>query len=1071
MMRRNKRINIYLLLITMVFSLLLVGVLSACNKGDIIPFVVEEKKVGPQFLEGAQEEIFVNDTVVLSEYIEYVSGVDYSILIKDEEGNTQDITREIIWSTENPGNYTIVYTIKEGEKKGTNEFILKVSFPELSWDFTLQNLPYVYGDTLVFEDYFSEMNIYASLENYTVIMDSVEVDGNIIDLTKEESYTFNSMSDHVFKFHIESSDGQKREGREVISIKYIDEDYLRELEDMGISIYGDLYVQEGNYTMIAGSFCNGNNVWLRRENGPHNLPYIAYNGSYGSNSYVKVDFTGNNLPIFSFFRDENYSKSIFDGTKGVILTGGFTNNSGKSIHDTMCSRFTMYGPYMLHEYDRGASDTTNLGSMAGTIENPYPGSFRSLDENTQYRIIIGPSGIRKGRANLIGTITPVDTLFLQFDCVIINLSTKEIFSRFSLETYGIQALGFDEIPLDVTSNSFFNGNIVLYGKHGATTKLDKIYPIITGKSFSEILEEETVTSTFNEKAPKTIRKGDEISISSYIDTTNNYIFFYRDKDGNKYEISGSTFKIEETGSYRLYYSDGENLCAEMGIFVEDFSEEVSSWIKDNNIVFYGLKGIDENYSIQLDKGKKSDVIPSIYSSTNELSYMGFDGMYGAGDYLALEFTGKNLPMISFFNKEISTNPCDGKFGFTVNLSKYSKNTGKELTVHAPYKVFHFEGDGNLDDKTTSSRLLQRKGENGNPFVGSQESLQDEVKYGLLIGFSSANRNKTVLDLIIIDLGTKEIVTNISQPMDYQIYQYDNHQRYTHITGEFIGGITIYGFYDEELTLDKVYPIIENTSFASACANTFGTIKNFNIKYKSNMDENGRIVIEGGSIGYGGNYTGPNEGNLIDQGYISFVGNYSFNDFIAFDFTGKNMPEIAFFANNYDNSIYYGDGGKEGVVVVSGVTLWDGTNNNQILNGSTHVGIYGPYMTYIQDANMKGGSLSDSRSSHLARANLVDGKKYRIIIGFTQNSEKSMTLRYKLVDLESFTLIEDVQITTYEVFNNANYLGENVTTSSLAGSIVLYGKFRATTTIDKFLGIYEDTTIDEVYKEVVEDEKN
>ena len=54
-------------------------------------------------------------------------------------------------------------------------------------------------------------------------MDSVEVDGEITDLSDRESYVFNSMSDHTFKFHVESQDGQTAEGREVISIKYIDE--------------------------------------------------------------------------------------------------------------------------------------------------------------------------------------------------------------------------------------------------------------------------------------------------------------------------------------------------------------------------------------------------------------------------------------------------------------------------------------------------------------------------------------------------------------------------------------------------------------------------------------------------------------------------------------------------------------------------------------------------------------------------------------------------------------------------------------------------------------------------------
>ena len=86
-------------------------------------------------------------------------------------------------------------------------------------------------------------------------------------------------------------------------------------------------------------------------------------------------------------------------------------------------------------------------------------------------------------ANLLGTKTPVETVFLTFECVILNLDTKEVFSKFKVDSYGIQALGFQEIPVEETNNSFFTGNIVMYGKHGDRTTLNKIYPVITGKTF------------------------------------------------------------------------------------------------------------------------------------------------------------------------------------------------------------------------------------------------------------------------------------------------------------------------------------------------------------------------------------------------------------------------------------------------------------------------------------------------------------------------------------------------------------------------------------------------------------
>ena len=346
--------------------------MTACNNKDSggISFVEEEVKTGPQFLEGSLADVTVGDTVVLEEYIEYVTDSDYTIIITDEKGKEWDVTDRLIWKPEVAGKYTITYTVAKGDSKGTNTFVLNVSNPTLTWSFSLQNKPYNYGDTLVFNKYFSSMNIYASLREWNVVMDSVEVDDEVIDLTGKKEYTFQSLSDHLFCFHIESPDGQRCEGRELISIRYIDQEYMQTLTDMGITTYGELYVEEGNYTMVTGSYANGGTGWLKREYGPHNLPYIAYNGDYGFDSYVKVDFTGKNMPILSFFRDDNYSESVFDGGKGLMYTSGFNNNSGIAVHNEMCSRGTLYGPYMIHTYDRGSPDTTTLQSTGGSSDIP-----------------------------------------------------------------------------------------------------------------------------------------------------------------------------------------------------------------------------------------------------------------------------------------------------------------------------------------------------------------------------------------------------------------------------------------------------------------------------------------------------------------------------------------------------------------------------------------------------------------------------------------------------------------------------------------------------------------------------
>ena len=74
----------------------------------------------------------------------------------DEKGNVQDLTNEIVWFANEAGKYELTYTINSGAKKGTSKFTFNVTYPELTWEFSLQNLPYNFGQTLIFEDYFND---------------------------------------------------------------------------------------------------------------------------------------------------------------------------------------------------------------------------------------------------------------------------------------------------------------------------------------------------------------------------------------------------------------------------------------------------------------------------------------------------------------------------------------------------------------------------------------------------------------------------------------------------------------------------------------------------------------------------------------------------------------------------------------------------------------------------------------------------------------------------------------------------------------------------------------------------
>ncbi len=809
-MKKNFRKSI---LLTLGLTTVMTAGLALAACGNIVPFVEEEVKKGPQFLEGALSEIAIGDTIVLDEYVDYSQSDNFTLTLKDEAGEETDMTEEYTWYPEEPGTYVLTYTIHSGQHKGTASFTFYVAYPTLSWQFTLSGKPYNLGDELVFEEYFTDLDIYVPIDDYEVIMDGVEIGGTYIDLTEEESHVFESMDDHIFMFHVESPDGQRCDAREIISVKCVDEAALAMLEAMNATTYGELYLREEgetddkyvSSTLLKGMYNGGvnNGSVLSDKTTPHDVPYLAYNGDYGLNDYIKIDFTGKNMPIMSFFRGDDYKNNIFDHTKGFVVSGGFTNNSGVPIHADLSKKFYLYGPNMVSKYDENypGDNTQSLGAISNG-DNAYPGSIASLDEDTQYRLIAGFTGLRKGNTQHVTTRDPMESLYLTFSCLVLDLTNKEVFSEFTIETYALQACGYDFIPMDLENNSYLQGNIVLYGNYGVQTTWDRLYPVIQDKTYDQMFAEEVAQASFKQNAKKFVFVGKAANVSDFVDVQGEYSMFYRDEAGNDTPITGDTFTIHQEGNYTLFYKHGD--------------------------YYYGT----------------------------------------------LRF-----------------------------------------------------------------------------FVGGNE-------------------------------------------------------------------------------------------------------------YKTTTDANGRVVLGSGSIGNGGSYTGPNSNDLIDQAYKRIEGEYSFDDYIAFDFTGKNMPEIAFFAGDFNQSMYSQYGGKQGVVVASGVTLWDGSGPASLGSNGTQICVSGPYMANYSAATKDGGNLMNAFGSKLARANLADGTRYRVIMGFTKATDtRAITLRYALYNLDTGALVEEKAMDSWNMFSNPDYFEQSRDT--LVGSIILYGKFRAETTIDKLWGVYEDTTIADV----------
>ena len=239
-------------------------------------------------------------------------------------------------------------------------------------------------------------------------------------------------------------------------------------------------------------------------------------------------------------------------------------------------------------------------------------------------------------------------------------------------------------------------------------------------------------------------------------------------------------------------------------------------------------------------------------------------------------------------------------------------------------------------------------------------------------------------------------------------------------------------------------------------------------YKVNEGKAGAgesIVLNESGIGGGANYSkgqqhddGDDTPSFVHQSYLAIDGNFNMDDYVAFDFTGKNMPEVAFFAKNYNDSMYAEGTSKQGIVVVTGVTTWEGKVESGVNSNGTKINYSYPFM--IQDASDGGFARDSFANSKLGRANLVDGTHYRVIMGFTKYVEDGgIQLNWYLYNLDTKVVVEQSSMATWNFFRGNNASVNNMTVEDLVGSIVLYGKFGTDLTIDKLHGVYENTTID------------
>ncbi len=502
------------LLTCMTFVCLALGV--ACGKNK------------PAFNEGYMDVIELGEPIMLDEYVDPDTMDDYTLILRsDSTGEEIDLKERGQWTTRYPGTFTLTYKVLSGEKKGTVSTKLTVVVPEVQWTFTRNIIVARVEDTLEFKQLERDLNIsIESYYDYEFFVSQVKYDGGSETFTDETEYTFTREGNHVFTFGIKTEDGQVLSAEQMVNVRFkpmlgegaadwMSENNITASDYRTINADGSVELDAGYYN---GSYTDDN------------VPYLAFEGDYGANTFIKVDFTGKNLPQVAFFCDE-VTSSLTDGSRGIYIHNGLTTTNGTVWKALDSSRLTVFGPNKVG-YAKFDGDGRFSGSATGSEAAPCPMSYKALQEDCEYRYIVGFTNASKSSVTL--------------RILLINLTTMEREFDHSYNCTKVDGYGY------VDFTDYFHGSIVLYGRYGIETKWDKVYLPITDV---EDIRELDVAAEFKKGFRTQYAFNSIARVSDYIeDEDGEYTFQVFDPDGQNVEIlEGGSFKYEKSGTYRLIY--------------------------------------------------------------------------------------------------------------------------------------------------------------------------------------------------------------------------------------------------------------------------------------------------------------------------------------------------------------------------------------------------------------------------------------------------------------------------------------------------------------------------------------
>ena len=194
-------------------------------------------------------------------------------------------------------------------------------------------------------------------------------------------------------------------------------------------------------------------------------------------------------------------------------------------------------------------------------------------------------------------------------------------------------------------------------------------------------------------------------------------------------------------------------------------------------------------------------------------------------------------------------------------------------------------------------------------------------------------------------------------------------------------------------------------------------------------------------------------------YLSFKGNYGAGTYAKFDFTGNNLPKVAFFSSKIEHML---NDGTRGLYIGNG--HWHGCKEWQ--DDSTAFTVYGPN-------KVSGGIFSTSADDvlwHDDGAEIAGAKleknpetKYQYLIGIAEAKDASQVAEdetpYCVV--EALLYDRDTLETIYECSQKIE--SDKFVNGYFSGNIVVYANFGHETTFDKVYPLQTATSVYDLYE--------